>query len=161
VPVTPIRVAITLACLAALTLALRGTAFGQTDGLQQRLARTTGLDCTFSAMAAGSWETGAAAANSASANLRVKFTGINADEGTAYAVGSVGTSSVVVRFSNYYLHLMQMHSAGHLYTTTVVAKETRNGRMMAVHTRHEYAEVNVPGLTSTPEMYFGDCALVP
>jgi hypothetical protein len=91
----------------------------------------------------------------------VKFTGINADEGTAYAVGSVGTSSVVVRFSNYYLHLMQMHSAGHLYTTTVVAKETRNGRMMAVHTRHEYAEVNVPGLTSTPEMYFGDCALVP
>jgi len=46
-------------------------------------------------------------------------------------------------------------------TTTVVAKETRNGRMMAVHARHEYAEVDVPGLTSTPEMYFGDCALVP
>jgi hypothetical protein len=161
VSVMPIRASLVFLWLPALTLALSGTAFGQAGGLQQRLARTTGLDCTFSAMAAGSWEAGTAAVKLAPTNLHVTFTGIDADDATAYVAGSVGTSPVVARFSNYYLHLMQMHSAGHVYMTTVLAKETKNGRMMAVHTRHEYADVSVPGLTSTPETYFGDCALVP
>jgi hypothetical protein len=54
---------------------------------------------------------------------------------------------------------MQMHDVGPLYTTTVVARETTEGRLMAVHTRHEYTDVRLPGYTSRPEMYLGDCAL--
>jgi hypothetical protein len=54
---------------------------------------------------------------------------------------------------------MQMFSSGPLYTTTVMARETSDGRMMAIHTRHEYTPATVPGFTSRPESYFGDCAI--
>ncbi len=56
---------------------------------------------------------------------------------------------------------MQMQSAGPLYTTTVLAKETRDGRLMAIQTRHEYTDISLPGFTSRPEMYLGDCAVTP
>lgn len=112
-------------------------------------------------MATGSWENGTAAGKLAPSTLKVKFSGVNADEGTADADGSMGKSSIVVRHSNDYLHLMHIHSAGPLYTTTVLAKVTKEGRLMAVHTRHEYTAVSLPGFTSRPEMYFGDCAIAP
>jgi hypothetical protein len=56
---------------------------------------------------------------------------------------------------------MQMHGAGPLYTTTVIARETKDGRLMAVHTRHEYTDISLPGFTSRPEMYVGDCRVTP
>jgi len=31
------------------------------------------------------------------------------------------------------------------------------GKLRAVHTRHEYTEVSLPGFTSRPEQYYGDC----
>ena len=58
-----------------------------------------------------------------------------------------------------YLHLMQMYSNGPLYTTTVLAQETTEGRMMAIHTRLEYSPATVPGFGSRPETYYGDCAV--
>jgi uncharacterized protein YjbI with pentapeptide repeats len=45
-----------------------------------------------------------------------------------------------------------------LHTTTVLAREARDGRLLAVHTRHEYTDVRLPGFTSRPEMYIRDCA---
>jgi len=54
-----------------------------------------------------------------------------------------------------------MQGAGPLYVTTVIAKETKDGRLMAVHTRHEYTQISMPGFTSRPEMYVGDCATGP
>jgi hypothetical protein len=39
----------------------------------------------------------------------------------------------------------------------VFDKETRAGRLQAVHTRHEYTAVSLPGFTSRPEQYYGDC----
>ena len=80
------------------------------------------------------------------------------DEGTADAQGAFGASFIVVRQAGDYLHLMQTYSAGPLYTTTVLARETTEGRLMAVHTRHEYTDVAIPGFTSRPEMYLGECA---
>ena len=50
-----------------------------------------------------------------------------------------------------------MFSSGPLHTTTVLARESREGRLLAVHTRLEYTDVSVPGFTSRPEMYVGDC----
>jgi len=120
------------------------------------------LSCTFSAMATGTWENGTPAVKTSPAKLTVVFSNINIDEGTADAGSTLGTSAtslVVVRYSNDYLHLMQTQGAGPLYTTTVIARETKDGRLMAVHTRHEYTQISLPGFTSRPEMYVGDCAL--
>jgi len=139
-----------------------GTASAQTSGLQQRLSKAMSLSCTFSAMATGTWENGTPAVKTSPAKLTVVFSNINIDEGTADAGSTLGTSAtslVVVRYSNDYLHLMQTQGAGPLYTTTVIARETKDGRLMAVHTRHEYTQISLPGFTSRPEMYVGDCAL--
>ena len=59
------------------------------------------------------------------------------------------------------LHFVQVFSDGPLYTTTILAQQTKEGRLLAVHTRHEYADVTLPGFTSSPEMYMGDCAVRP
>jgi hypothetical protein len=126
-----------------------------------RLAAVKTLTCTFPIVATGTWKDGAAEADTGKAALKVAFSNINTDEGTADLEGSFGGSFfIAVRHSTDYLHLMQMHGSGPLYTTTVLAKETKDGRMMAVHTRHEYTDVRLPGYTSRPEMYVGDCALI-
>jgi hypothetical protein len=31
--------------------------------------------------------------------------------------------------------------------------------LLAVHVRHEYSPAIIPGFTSRPEMYVGDCAI--
>ncbi|HKE85640.1 MAG TPA: hypothetical protein VKB50_17890 [Vicinamibacterales bacterium] len=136
-----------------------GSASGQ-SGLQQRLAKATSLECAFSVVARGNWKSGTASADVTPATLTVAFKNINVDEGTADLEGKLGGSSlIVVRYSNDYLHLMQSQGDGPLYTTTVIAKESKEGRLMAVHTRHEYTQVSLPGFTSRPEMYVGDCAV--
>jgi len=143
---------------------MAGPAFAQTAGLQDRLSKATTLNCTFPVIATGTWDAGTPVAKTGTAKLTVAFTNINIDEGTADAgsnLSSAASSLVVVRYSNDYLHLMQMHGAGPLYTTTVIARETKDGRLMAVHTRHEYTQVSLPGFTSRPEMYVGDCAVGP
>jgi hypothetical protein len=124
-----------------------------------RLASATSLECRFSTMAAGSWDKGVPKTEVLAKELKLTFARVNIDEGTADANSQFGDFYVVVRFSNGYLHLMQMFSSGPLYTTTVMAQETVDGRMMAIHTRHEYAPATVPGFTARPESYFGDCAI--
>lgn len=148
-----------LAGSAVLLLSPAGTASGQTVPIDQRLANATRISCTFSAVATGGWKNGKATVTSTPAAITVTFHNINVDESSAEADSTFGPSSIAVRYSRGYLHLIQMKGAGPLYTTTVIAKETTGGRLMAVHTRHEYADVDLPGFTSKPEMYLGDCAV--
>jgi hypothetical protein len=53
-----------------------------------------------------------------------------------------------------------MDAYGALYVTTVFNTESRPGKLQAVHTRHEYTPVSVPGFTSRPEQYYGDCDVI-
>jgi hypothetical protein len=138
---------------------MAGTTFGQAAPLQQRLAKTRTLNCTFAMKATGSWPDTGPTAELGAAKLKVAFTNVNVDEGTADAEDAFGKSYIVVRYTSDYLHLIQMHSAGPLYTTTVLAKPAKDGRLLAIHTRHEYTDVRLPGFTSRPEMYLGDCAV--
>ena len=88
------------------------------------------------------------------------FESIDTDEGTArLKSGAVGTE-VTARRSGGYLHLIQSFRSGALYTTTVFDKEGpggATGKLKAVHSRHEYFTVTVPGATSSPEQYYGEC----
>jgi hypothetical protein len=147
--------------LALVVTSAPGLAAGQVTPLQQRLAKATSLTCTFALLTTGNWKEGAPAADVKPATLKMAFTEVDTGDGTARATGNFGDSTVVVRYVNDYLHLMQIYGAGPLYTTTVFARETKDGRLMAVHTRHEYVDVILPGFTSRPEMYLGDCALGP
>jgi hypothetical protein len=154
--VFPIRVA---GALPVLLLTATTAAFAQAGSLQERLVNAKGLDCTFPVLATGTWKDGVPAGTVGTSTIKVAFTDVNVDEGTAAADSPYGASFIVLRQASDYLHLMQMHSSGPLYTTTVIARETKDGRLMAVHTRHEYTDVRLPGFTSRPEMYLGDCAI--
>jgi hypothetical protein len=56
---------------------------------------------------------------------------------------------------------MQMDNSGPLYLTTVFSAGGRDqlpgARLRAVHTRHEFTSVSLPGFTSRPEQYYGEC----
>lgn len=149
------------ACVTGLLLLLGAVAAhaAQRTTLQQRLAGATSVNCSFSLLSTGTWNkgTGAPEATSGPAKLSVVFTNVNIDEGTADQQGSFGESFIVIRQTNDYLHFMQMYGSGPLHTTTILAREAKDGRLMAVHTRHEYTDVAIPGFTSRPEMYLGDC----
>jgi hypothetical protein len=108
-------------------------------------------------MATGSWKGGEPQAEVKSSRLSLRFDAINTDEGTARVIGDFGPSDIIVRLSMGTLHLVQMFADGPMYMTTVFPKETRGGKLQAVHTRHEYTEVSLPGFTSRPEQYYGEC----
>ncbi len=152
-----LAIALTAAVLAS--LALPRPAAAQNTALEKRLAAAKRLDCRFTVVATGSWPHGGPRAEAKPATLTAAFFDIDIDGGTAEADGDFGKSYIVVNYSHGYLHLLQMSKAGPLRVTTVIAEETSGGRMKAVQSRHEYSAVALPGFTSRPEMYVGDCAV--
>jgi hypothetical protein len=127
-----------------------------------RLARTKTATCTFSAVASVDWtRAGEPHADVKPSTLSIAFEGINADEGTARLVGSVGPVDIIVRLSNGVLHFVQSFREGPLYATSIFPAASDSGRLLAVHTRHEFTDVHVPGYTWRPEQYYGTCAIDP
>ena len=123
----------------------------------ERLVNAKAVTCTFSTVATGTWKDGVAEATSKPAKLKIAFTSIDTQDGTADAAGDSGKSHITVRAVGNYLNFMQMDPYGAVYLTTVFNTETKSGKLLAVHTRHEYTPVQLPGLTSRPEQYYGEC----
>ena len=130
---------------------------GSTAAAQVPLADTTSLDCMFTVIATGTWTDGTAEASLDASTFSIRFESIDTDGATADVVGPYGASNIIVRQTGDYLHLVQMFVVGPLYTTTVIDRETRDGKLMAVHTRHEYTDTSLVGFTSRPEQYYGEC----
>ena len=128
---------------------------------QGKLAEAKSLRCTFQVTASGTWaKAGPPQAAVKPATLVLLFESIDTDEGTArLRFGSVG-NDVVAKLSGGYLHFMQSFRSP-LYTTTVFDKPTTAGKFKAVHSRHEYFTIPVPGATSNPEQYYGECEIRP
>ena len=124
-----------------------------------RLSNATSMRCTFSTLATGTWKNGEAVASTQPARLAVAFNAIDTQDGTADAVGDLGKSHITVRLVGSYLHFMQVDAYGAMYVTTVFDHESRPGRLVASHTRHEYTPVQLKGFTSRPEQYYGDCEI--
>lgn len=150
-----IRPGATAAALLVAALAAFPGAFAQ----EQDLYDATALDCSFTVIATANWADGDAEATVEPSTLSLRFEEIDADGATAAIVGPYGASHIIVRQTGDYLHLVQMFTVGPLYTTTVIDRETADGRWMAVHTRHEYTDTRLVGFTSRPEQYIGDCAV--
>ncbi|HUE86318.1 MAG TPA: hypothetical protein VMO26_09595 [Vicinamibacterales bacterium] len=122
-----------------------------------RLVNAKAIRCSFSVLATGTWKDGIAEAATKPANVSVAFSSIDTEDGTADAVDDTRKSHITVRVLGNYMNFMQVDAYGALYVTTVFNTETKGGRLLAVHTRHEYTPVQLPGLTSRPEQYYGDC----
>lgn len=148
-----------LSILAPLAAAGIEHASAQGAGIAARLANAKRVECVFTTKVTGDWDGDKTSASVAVDELKASFFDVDVDGGTAEAEGRFGSTYIVVRYTNGYLHFMQMSNSGPLYITTVLARETSNGRLMAIHTRHEYVPTSLPGFTSRPEMYLGDCSI--
>jgi hypothetical protein len=127
-------------------------AYGQT-----RLANVKALSCVFTMMASGTWKDGQVLVETQPASLKFRFEAIDADDGTARAVGAFGPAEIILKLTPGALHFMQPQQESAMYLTTVFNVQSSPGKLRAVHTRHEYTLVNLPGFTSTPEQYYGEC----
>jgi hypothetical protein len=91
------------------------------------------------------------------ASLALQFNAIDTQEGTAEMPGinqlGSGAPHIIVRLVEGNLHFLAMNSTGSMYITTVFSdRESRNtGKWKAVHTRHEFTEVQLSSFTSRPE----------
>jgi hypothetical protein len=135
---------------------------GATAGARQvRIDAAKSLRCTFKQSAIGNWQKdGAPSATLKPSTLVLRYESIDADSGTAVLRTGTMLSEITVRLAEGYLHLMQSFRSGPLYTTTVFDAEGKGGPFKAVHSRHEYFTVPLPGATSSPEQYYGECEVV-
>lgn len=126
------------------------------------LGTVTKMTCTFPIMWMGNWDkAGAASGASEKSDLVLKYDQIDTGDGTAQVAGFTGNFYITARLvANVALHLLHTDAAGPVYMTTVFNKPTRDGKLKAVHTRHEFTEVSLPGFTSRPEQYIGECELI-
>ena len=148
--------------LGVIVLLLSGMAVPHAQPRSQvSLASVTSLHCRFPLYATGTWADGEPQANVKPAELSFSFEAIDADLGVADAIGLFGPSHVVAQLSEAGLHFLQIGRTGPLYVTTVFAARSREDQLMAVHTRHEYTPASVPGFTSRPEQYYGECEAGP
>jgi hypothetical protein len=129
--------------------------------VRNRLETAKSLSCVFPTYATGTWNNDGPRAEVKATKLSLRVEGIDTQDGTAQIVGILGPSYAVARLTEGTLHLMTIDNAGPLYVTTVFDKETPGGKLKAVHTRHEYTDVSLPGFTSRPEQYYGECEVGP
>ena len=129
----------------------------------QSLAKAKSIRCTFSLMSSSSLREEPPKAEIKPSTLVLQFEDINADEGTSQLknVGFGGMPyDIVVRHSQGYLNFIQSFRDGPLYVTTVLEQKTKAGKLKAMHSRHEFTQVSLPGFTSSPEQYYGDCEVL-
>ena len=143
--------ALSIPCLAA----------GQSRPLIDKLANVKTLRCEFTTLATVDWNKGEPVVTTKPVKLSFSFDMIDAEDGTARAVGTFGPSDIIVRLSSNTLHFVQSFREGPLYATTIFPFESKDGKLRAVHTRHEYTSTSVPGFTSRPEQYYGECEASP
>jgi hypothetical protein len=124
------------------------------------LAKARSIKCVFPLMVVGTWNAAQPEAKIQPSKLELEFVGINTDEGTAELKSGYGKYDIIVRYAEPYLHFVQSFLNGPLHTTTVLEKKTASGKLKAMHSRHEFTDFALPGFTSSPEQYYGECEVV-
>jgi len=131
---------------------------------QNALGQAKSLACVFTVVTSGTWKNGEPVAEIKPAKLALGFDTIEPQEGSARYTGgdvNLAASDIIAQLSGGSLHLMQTSRSGALYITTVFPSESRGGKLKAAHARHEYTAVSLPGYTSRPEQYYGECEVAP
>lgn len=127
---------------------------------QGRIISATGLRCSFPTQVKGTWgPDNAADVSTGKTALTLRFEAIDTDSGVAQLRTGSMTSELIVRASEGYLNFLQVFRTGPVYT--VFDAGSAGGKFKAVHSRHEFLQPPLPGGTSTPEQYYGECERIP
>ena len=124
------------------------------------LAVAQSVKCVFPLMVVATWTDKGPDVKTKTINKEMRFDKINTEEGTAELQGDYGKYDIIVRYADGYLHFIQSFLNGPLYTTTVLEKKTASGKLKAMHSRHEYIDFALVGITSSPEQYYGECEIL-
>ena len=127
---------------------------------QSKLANAKSVSCTFPQMSMGNWKAdGTPQTDVKPATLTLTYMDIDTQDGTASVKGLVGNLYIIVRYVPGYLHFFATDNAGPVYLTTIFERANGPNKYKAVHTRHEFTDVQLAGFTSRPEQYLGDCEI--
>jgi hypothetical protein len=125
------------------------------------LSTATEISCTFSVMSIGTWsKEGEVTSQVKTSKFALVYQAISTDDGSAEVKGMSGNFYITVRVVGGHLHLLHTDSGGPVYMTTVFNSPARKDTFKAAHSRHEFTSVQLPGFTSRPEQYVGECELV-
>ena len=123
------------------------------------LAKIKSLKCVFEAYATGAWKNGEPLAQAKTGQLSIQIDSIDTQDGSARFVGVGEAAHIVVQLSGWSLHFLETGNTGSVNVTTVFTQKSRGAKLKAVHSRHDYLEMSMPGFTSEPTVsqYYGEC----
>jgi hypothetical protein len=146
-----------------LALACAHAAGAQTTD-KNPLAQVKALKCRFAIYASGAWSK---TTQEASAQVRqpeqlsLEIDDIDTDSGSGRVTGTAGPSEVTALLTISSLHFMERSVTGTLNITTVFSGEPGAKTFRAVHTRHDYLPLSLPGYVSDPSVsqHYGICEM--
>ena len=124
------------------------------------LALIKSLKCTFPVYTVGTWKNGEPAAQIKQAeNFSLTIDEIDTDSGSGRVTGTSGPVEVTALLTVSSLHFMERSVTGTLNITTVFSGDAAATTFRAVHTRHDYLPMNLPGYQSEPSVsqHYGVC----
>ena len=154
-----IRTAVAL----CLTLACANAVHAQTTE-KNPLAQVKSLKCRFSIYASGSWSKTQEpqAQVRQPEQLSLEIDEIDTDSGSGRVTGTAGPADVTALLTLSSLHFMERSVTGTLNITTVFAGDPDAKTFRAVHARHDYLPMSLPGFQSEPSVsqHYGVCESV-
>ena len=152
---------IKVAVAVSMALALATGAGAQTTD-KNPLAQVKALKCRFTIYASGAW---AKTTQEPSAQVRqpetltLEIDEIDTDSGSGRVTGTAGPADVTALLTISSLHFMERSVTGTLNITTVFAGDPGAKTFRAVHTRHDYLPLSLPGYVSDPSVsqHYGIC----
>jgi hypothetical protein len=124
------------------------------------LAQVKSLNCRFTIYTSGSWKNGEPQAQVRQPEqLNLDVDEIDTDSGSARVTGTSGPADVVSLLTVSSLHFMERSVTGTLNITTVFVGEPNAKVFRAVHARHDYLPMSLPGFVSEPSVsqHYGSC----
>lgn len=126
------------------------------------LAQVKALKCRFTVYSSGAW---AKTTQEPSAQVRqpetlgLEIDEIDTDSGSGRITGTAGPAEVTALLTISSLHFMERSVTGTLNITTVFAGAEGAKTFRAVHTRHDYLPLSLPGYVSDPSVsqHYGIC----
>jgi hypothetical protein len=149
--------------LAALTAALTLTAAEPASAQSTEknpLALVKSFKCTFPVYSVGAWKTGEPQAQIKQAEqFTLTIDDIDTDSGSGRVTGTAGPVEVTALLTVSSLHFMERSVTGTLNITTIFVSDGGVKKFRAVHSRHDYLPMSIPGFTSEPTVTqnYGTC----
>ena len=148
------------ALVTAVVFAFTLSAAAQTTD-KNPLTQVKHLKCRFSVYASGSWTKAQEPQGQIRQpeTLQLDIDEIDADSGSGRVTGTAGPAEVTALLTISSLHFMERSVTGTLNITTVFAGDPDAKTFRAVHTRHDYLPMSLPGYQSEPSVsqHYGVC----